>query len=156
MLLLYPFCFLEFRHMGRLQVKRLFCEIWNQEVVKETNDQSQRLVGDCFLYVRENVWRSVFTRKSCTWRLRGYSYIYRRDKPRLLITYPLFVVELWWPRDMFRRVHRSCIVNLRAVEGFIGKAICIADWVLPVSPLYREEVFGCFLFWELKRKKKVQ
>ncbi|WP_270543795.1 LytTR family transcriptional regulator DNA-binding domain-containing protein [Butyricimonas paravirosa] len=114
--------------------------------MKETNDQSQRLVGDCFLYVRENVWRSVFTRKSCTWRLRGYSYIYRRDKPRLLITYPLFVVELWWPRDMFRRVHRSCIVNLRAVEGFIGKAICLADWVLPVSPLYREEVFGCFLF----------
>ena len=47
---------------------------------------------------------------------------------------------------MFRRVQRSCIVNLRAVEGFIGKAICLADWVLPVSPLYREEVFGCFLF----------
>lgn len=86
----------------------------------------------------------------------GYSYIYRRDKPRLLITYPLLVVEPWLPRDMFRRVHRSCIVNLRAMEGFIGKAICIADRVLPVSPLYREEVFGCFLFWELKRKKKVQ
>lgn len=88
-----PFCFLEFRHMGRLQVKRLFREIWNQEVVKETNDQSQRLVGDCFLYVRENVWRSVFTRKSCTWSLLGYSYIYRAGQCPGFWLHTLFS---WW------------------------------------------------------------
>lgn len=125
--------------------------------MKETNDQSQRLVGDCFFVRQGERMEKCFYSEVLYVEASGcYSYIYRRDKPRLSIAYPLLVVEPWLPRDIFRRIHRSYIVNLREVEGFIGKAICIADRVLPVSPLYREEVFGCFLFWELKRKKKVQ
>lgn len=83
-----------------------------------------------------------------------YCYIHRRDKPRLSIAYPLLMLEPFLPVDMFRRVHRSYIVNLCEVDGFIGKAICIGKSVLPVSPPYRAAVFGCFNFWDLGRVKK--
>ena len=125
--------------------------------MKELNDQLQRLVGDRFFIRKgERTVRYFYSEILYVEASGCYSRIYFRDRSTLFVTNPLVATELLLPRNMFRRVHRSYIVNLREVEGFIGKAICIADRVLPVSPLYREEVFGCFLFWELKRKKKVQ
>lgn len=50
-----------------------------------------------------------------------YCYIHRRDKPRLSIAYPLLMLEPFLPVDMFRRVHRSYIVNLCEVDGLSGK-----------------------------------
>ena len=85
-----------------------------------------------------------------------YCYIYRRDKPRLSIAHPLLMLEPFLPEEMFKRVHRSYIVNLCEVDGFIGKALCIGKNVLPISPPYRTEVFGCFDFWDIVRKKKGQ
>lgn len=82
-----------------------------------------------------------------------YSYIYRKDRPHLTVTYPLGVVERYLPREMFVRVHRGYIVNLYHVKGFIGKAMCVANEVLPVSPSYREEVFACFDFWDSARRE---
>ena len=58
--------------------------------------------------------------------------------------------------EMFKRVHRSYIVNLCEVDGFIGKALCIGKNVFPISPPYRTEVFECFDFWDIVRKKKGQ
>lgn len=121
--------------------------------MKELNDQSQHLVGDCF-FVRqgERTERCFYSEILYVEASGCYCYVYRRDQPRLAIAHPLVMVEPLLPKKMFRRVHRSYIVNLREVECFIGKAICIANRVIPVSPPYREEVFGCFVVWELKRK----
>lgn len=55
-----------------------------------------------------------------------YCYIYRRDKPRLLIAHPLLMLEPFLPEDRFKRVHRSYIVNLYEVDGFIGKALFVS------------------------------
>ena len=123
--------------------------------MKETNDQTKGLMRDCF-FVRQGERRErCFYSEILYVEASGcYCYIHRRDKPRLSIAYPLLMLEPFLPVDMFRRVHRSYIVNLCEVDGFIGKAICIGKSVLPVSPPYRAAVFGCFNFWDLGRVKK--
>lgn len=115
----------------------------------------QRLTGDCF-YVRqgERTLRCFYTDILYVEASGCYCYLYCKGGKKLTIAHPLSMVEPLLPRDMFRRVHRSFIVNLREVEGFIGKAICIDKQIIQVSPSYREEVFACFEFWELKREKK--
>ena len=124
-------------------------------VMKETNDQTEGLMRDCF-FVRQGERRErCFYSEILYVEASGcYCYIHRRDKPRLSIAYPLLMLEPFLPVDMFRRVHRSYIVNLCEVDGFIGKAICIGKSVLPVSPPYRAAFFGCFNFWDLGRVKK--
>ena len=123
--------------------------------MKETNDQSQRLVGDCFFVRQGERMEKCFYSEVLYVEASGcYSYIYRRDKPRLSIAYPLLVVEPWLPRDMFRRIHRSYIVNLWEIEGFVNNTICIDDILIPMSSRYREEVFGCFVFWNFRPEKK--
>ena len=123
--------------------------------MKEINDQSQRLVGDCFFVRQGERMEKCFYSEVLYVEASGcYSYIYRRDKPRLSITHPLLVVEPWLPRDMFRRIHRSYIVNLWEIEGFVNNTICIDDILIPMSSRYREEVFGCFVFWNFRPEKK--
>lgn len=74
----------------------------------------------------------------------------------MLIAHPLLMLEPFLPEDRFKRVHRSYIVNLYEVDGFIGKALCIGKNVFPVSPSYRTEIFECFDFWDIVRRKKGQ
>jgi len=123
--------------------------------MKETNDQLQRLVGDCFFVRQGERMEKCFYSEVLYVEASGcYSYIYRRGKPRLSIAYPLLVVEPWLPRDMFRRIHRSYIVNLWEIEGFVNNTIYIDDILIPMSSRYREEVFGCFVFWNFRSEKK--
>ena len=123
--------------------------------MREMNDQSRRAVEDC-IYVRqgERMERCFYSEILYVEASGCYCYIYRRGKPRLSIAYPLLMVEPYLPEYMFRRVHRSYIVNLREVAGFVGWSMCVDDRLIPVSRPYREEVFGCFEFLELKREKK--
>ena len=126
-------------------------------VLKKTNDQAKCLIRDCF-FVRQGERRErCFYSEILYVEASGcYCYIYRRDKPRLLIAHPLLMLEPFLPEDRFKRVHRSYIVNLYEVDGFIGKALCIGKNVFPVSPSYRTEIFECFDFWDIVRRKKGQ
>lgn len=125
--------------------------------MKKTNDQAKCLIRDCF-FVRQGERRErCFYSEILYVEASGcYCYIYRRDKPRLSIAHPLLMLEPFLPEEMFKRVHRSYIVNLCEVDGFIGKALCIGKNVLPVSTPYRTEVFGYFDFWDIGRVKKGQ
>lgn len=91
-------------------------------VMKETNDQTKGLMRDCF-FVRQGERRErCFYSEILYVEASGcYCYIHRRDKPRLSIAYPLLMLEPFLPVDMFRRVHRSYIVNLCEVDGLSGK-----------------------------------
>ena len=125
--------------------------------MKKTNGQAECLMRDCF-FVRQGERRErCFYSEILYVEASGCScYIYRRDKPRLSIAHPLLMLAPFLPEEMFKRVHRSYIVNLCEVDGFIGKALCIGKNVLPISPPYRTEVFGYFDFWDIVRKKKGQ
>lgn len=48
------------------------------------------------------------------------------------------------PPDMFLRVHRSFIVNLSRITGFVGNSLLIANKQIPVNRASREEVFKRF------------
>ena len=123
--------------------------------MKESNDQLQGLVGD-FFYLRqgERTERCFYSEILYVEASGCYCYIYRRGKPRLSIAYPLSMVEPFLPHEMFRRVHRSYIVNLREVDGFVGRSMRIDNRLIPVSSSCQKEVFGCFVFLELRREKK--
>ena len=125
--------------------------------MKKTNDQAKCLVRDCFFARQGERKERCFYSEILYVEASGcYCYIYRRNKPRLSIAHPLLMLEPFLPEEMFKRVHRSYIVNLCEVDGFIGKTICIGKNVLPVSPPYRTEVFGCFDFWDIGRGKRGQ
>ena len=110
-------------------------------IMKKTNDQAKCLIRDCF-FVRQGERRErCFYSEILYVEASGcYCYIYRRDKPRLLIAHPLLMLEPF----------------LYEVDGFIGKALCIGKNVFPVSPSYRTEIFECFDFWDIVRRKKGQ
>ena len=84
--------------------------------MKKTNDQTKCLIRDCF-FVRQGERRErCFYSEILYVEASGcYCYIYRRDKPRLLIAHPLLMLGPFLPEDRFKRVHRSYIVNLYEV-----------------------------------------
>lgn len=84
---------------------------------------------------------------------RCYSDIYLKDKMYITVTHPLAMIEKNLPAEIFVRVHRSYIVNLRRVDGFIGNSVCIGTKIIPVSPQYREKLFSYFDFWDLVRRE---
>ena len=123
--------------------------------MKELNDLSQCLVGDRFFIRKgERTVRYFYSEILYVEASGCYSRIYFRDRSTLFVTNPLVATELLLPRNMFRRVHRSYIVNLWEIEGFVNNTICIDDILIPMSSRYREEVFGCFVFWNFRSEKK--
>ena len=94
-------------------------------VMKKTNDQAKCLIRDCF-FVRQGERRErCFYSEILYVEASGcYCYIYRRDKPRLLIAHPLLMLEPFLPEDRFKRVHRE---SLRG------------GWFYRESALYRQE-----------------
>ena len=123
--------------------------------MKELNDQSQRLVGDRFFIRKgERTVRYFYSEILYVEASGCYSRIYFRDRSTLFVTNPLVATELLLPRNMFRRVHRRYIVNLWEIEGFVNNTIYIDDILIPMSSRYREEVFGCFVFWNFRSEKK--
>ena len=123
--------------------------------MKELNDLSQCLVGDRFFIRKgERTVRYFYLEILYVEASGCYSRIYFRDRSTLFVTNPLVATELLLPRNMFRRVHRSYIVNLWEIEGFVNNTIYIDDILIPMSSRYREEVFGCFVFWNFRPEKK--
>ena len=71
-------------------------------IMKKTNDQAKCLIRDCF-FVRQGERRErCFYSEILYVEASGcYCYIYRRDKPRLLIAHPLLMLEPFLPEDRF-------------------------------------------------------
>ncbi len=112
-------------------------------------------ICNCFFVNQGERWERCFYSEILFIEASGcYCYIYRRDKPRLSVARPLLLLEPFLPAEMFRRVHRSHIVNLCEVDGIIGNTVCIDKHVIAVSRPYREDVFGCFEFLNIKRQKE--
>lgn len=68
----------------------------------------------------------------------NYSYIHITDKKVVIVVKRLSVIENYLPKECFFRIHRSCIVNINSVEGFVGNMLIIGTKYLSVSPPYRD------------------
>lgn len=76
---------------------------------------------------------------------RSYSYIHFTNKPSAIVTFPLSKLEEKLPASDFIRIHRSYMININHIDGFIGNMLCIGKQKFPVSRRNRSKVFSMFL-----------
>lgn len=74
----------------------------------------------------------------------NYSYIHLRNRTKIIVVEQLSRIERLLPSDLFIRIHRSIIVNIDWIDGFIGNQLCIGDTRLSVSAPYRKRTMECF------------
>lgn len=89
----------------------------------------------------------------------NYCEIHHKDGKTYCVVHPLVRVEKLLPPDSFVRIHRSYIINIHAVDRFIGNMVYIGKQRLDVSRSYRH-IFSCFDLLEdseknLARKEKL-
>lgn len=63
---------------------------------------------------------------------------------RFIQTVQLSKVESRLPKNLFKRVHRSYVVNMDYVTGFIGNTLYLNDQKISVSEAYHDEIFSLF------------
>jgi DNA-binding LytR/AlgR family response regulator len=73
----------------------------------------------------------------------GYTTIHTRKK-NYLYSSALKSFEEKLPPSIFKRVHRSFVININNVTGFGGNSIYIDDTTIPVSKNVRDEIFKLF------------
>ncbi len=73
----------------------------------------------------------------------GYTNIHTRKK-NYLYSSVLKSFEERLPSDIFKRVHRSYVININNVTGFGGNCVFIDDAIIPVNKSSRDEIFKYF------------
>lgn len=72
---------------------------------------------------------------------RDFCSVYLTDGKRLLVGMHLKRFEKELPTLIFRRVHRSFIVNIKKIKSITGNQIGITDTMVPIGNNYRDELF---------------
>lgn len=86
----------------------------------------------------------------------NYLDLHLKGDQKLCIIHPLSKMEEILPKHLFIRIHRSVIINVNAVERFIGNTVYIGKRHLDVSRPYRQTLFSCFDILKRKRKPEKQ
>ena len=73
----------------------------------------------------------------------NYTVIFT-DKGKYIYSVVLKKMEEKLPRQLFMRVHRSFVINLSSVTGFMGNTLRIGEKSIPVSRQYQKSVFSHF------------
>lgn len=81
----------------------------------------------------------------------NYCYIHLRNKSKIIVVEQLSRIEPLLPANLFIRIHRSFIVNIDSIDGFIGNQLCIGDERLNVSAPYRKQTMECLTILGKKR-----
>lgn len=72
-----------------------------------------------------------------------YSKIFYTNQ-MTLVNEPISVLEKVLPRNQFRRVHKSYIINIHKVTGFDHKSFYIGSEQIPIGISYRPQLEGLF------------
>lgn len=98
------------------------------------------------IFIREKDFHRKFLYGSILWieASGNYCSIHITGKRDLVIIESISYLEKILPPDRFVRIHRSYIVNMYAVDSFIGNILCIGRVRLSVSEPYRMKVLSCF------------
>ena len=142
-------------------------EINETEKQKENLCESSELImcqcdvnDGIFIRYKEGYYRKYFYKDILWIEASGsYCYIHLRNNRKEVLVQQLSAIENVLPVDLFKRIHRSYIVNMFAVEGFIGNQLYVGDNCLSVSEPYRRIVLRCFRILDaekvhLKHKRK--
>ncbi len=76
----------------------------------------------------------------------SYTQVYLKDKQKVLVSKSIKQIERLCPSDLFLRVHKSYIVNIKEVVEYIrqggGELILSSGMVVPVSRTHKNEVLN--------------
>ncbi|MBI9053256.1 MAG: LytTR family transcriptional regulator DNA-binding domain-containing protein [Bacteroidales bacterium] len=110
----------------------------------EDDNQVLQLKDSLFLKKRDSYFERVDL-KDIMWleACSNYTCIYT-NSDKFMYSIVLKKIEQKLPENQFMRVHRSYVVNIENITGFIGNTLCINDKQIPVSKVHRDEVFKKF------------
>ncbi|MEL7002783.1 MAG: LytTR family transcriptional regulator DNA-binding domain-containing protein [Bacteroidota bacterium] len=110
----------------------------------EASDNSVLQVNDGLFLKKKNHFQKVAL-KDILWLEAESNYtVLHTQKESYTYSTVLGKIEEKLPDSLFIRVHRSFIVNIFAVTGFMGNLLYIDDKQIPVSKSYQQLVFNCF------------
>lgn len=74
----------------------------------------------------------------------SYCIIYIKSNIKITATYTLCAVMncLSLSNKHFIRIHRSFIINLDEITGYIGNSLLVGDKMLPIGRIYKKEVLS--------------
>ncbi|WP_459189956.1 LytR/AlgR family response regulator transcription factor [Parabacteroides sp. APC149_11_2_Y6] len=116
------------------------------------------IIPDCHVddgfFVRTGEFHSKILYKDILWvsASSNYTDIHLLNGKAICVIYPLVKVEAFLPATLFIRIHRSHIINIRAVDRFIGNILYIGKQRLDISRPYRKLVFSCFDILEERKR----
>ncbi|MBL7934057.1 MAG: response regulator [Bacteroidia bacterium] len=120
-------------------------ELLHQKITGEHLSEKEK-ISQHFLFVREgNVYKRIQLQDILFVEARGsYSRIVTPEKSYTL-AYNLSYFQQKVSNPIFRRVHRSYIVNTLKVDGFDACTLRIQKSTIPVSRQYQKELLDLFV-----------
>lgn len=74
----------------------------------------------------------------------SYCIIHLKNNNKMTVSFSLTEIVKSLPTTLFIRVHRSYAINKDCVDTFIGNILIVGNNKIPVSRLYKKEVFSQF------------
>lgn len=108
------------------------------------SDNSVLQVNDGLFLKKQNHFQKVALRDILWLEAESNYTVLHTEKDSYMYSTVLGKIEEKLPDTLFIRVHRSFIVNIFAVTGFMGNLLYIGDKKIPVSKSYQQIVFNCF------------
>src|SRR5688572_10167234 len=98
-----------------------------------------------YLFLRKDTFFHRIALSDIRWIKADGNYTeFHTSCERFIQTVQLTKVEKSLPKNQFRRVHRSYMVNIEYVTGFVGNTLYLNTEKISVSDAYREEIFSLF------------
>jgi len=123
----------------------LACQKHNTRVVEEASTDPKN-VSTQAIFVKENtVYKRIDVPNVLYIEAKGsYSNIVTTTKTYTL-SYNLNHFAIQVKNPVFKRVHRSYIVNINKVEGIENNSLLINKTAIPVSKQFQKEILGLFV-----------
>lgn len=112
-------------------------------------------VNDGMFILQDHYYRKILYKDILWLKAAGsYCYLYFRNNKKIIVVHPLAEVEQLLPQTHFKRIHRSTLVNVYAVEAFTGNSLYIDKVRLDISASFKNTIGECFDVLERKYKSR--
>ncbi len=116
---------------------------YNLQHTKEFNNKINEAIDSIFIKVINQYKKIKLTDILYLEAAGSYSKIFTTNE-ELLVSYNLSHFESMIQNAIFKRIHRSYIININYVNGLESNSVIINNKNIPVSKQYFKEVMGLF------------
>jgi DNA-binding LytR/AlgR family response regulator len=123
----------------------LACQKHNNQVMQSVYSDDINLINHSIFVKEGNIYRRIDVPSVLYIEAKGsYSTIVTSTRSYTL-SYNLNYFTTQVKNPVFKRVHRSFIININKVEGIDNSTLLINKTVIPVSKQHQKEIMGLFL-----------